>query len=96
MFVMIGAIGVHFFAYRIMNKRDQPILSSESFVPTTAAIDRRLVFGAIIFGFGWGIGGYCPGPALVSLVDANRAVVAFVASMIAGMSMHKFLFERSK
>lgn len=84
-FVMVGAIGVHFFAYVVKKKMRQPIFDQSWHVPTSQVVDRNLVLGAVIFGLGWGIGGYCPGPAITALATLNPQVILFVASMVGAM-----------
>ena len=83
--VMLGAIGVHVIAYRFVLRRPSPLFSERFAVPTRRDIDARLLIGAAVFGAGWGLGGYCPGPALVSLPSIGAGVVVFVAAMLAGM-----------
>ena len=85
LFVMIGAITVHFLAYRLVKRLPSPLFSKEWFLPTDKDFPVSLLAGAAIFGIGWGMGGYCPGPALVSLASLNLHVFIFVLSMIAGM-----------
>lgn len=85
MFVMMGAIGVHLFAYRLVRKRPSPLLAREFSIPTRRDIDLKLVAGSAVFGVGWGLGGYCPGPGLVSLASATSSVFVFVSFMVAGM-----------
>jgi uncharacterized protein len=83
-FVMMGAIGVHApLAYFIAMRR-APVLAP-AFSPLAKIVDARLVAGAAIFGIGWGIAGYCPGPAIVSLIGGSLAGVAFVGAMAVGM-----------
>jgi uncharacterized membrane protein YedE/YeeE len=84
-FVMLGAIAVHFVAYRYRNRRQTPLFTAEFKVPTRRDIDAKLVIGALVFGAGWGLGGYCPGPALVSLPAGSGATFVFVAAMVLGM-----------
>jgi uncharacterized membrane protein YedE/YeeE len=84
-FVMLGAIAVHFVAYRYRNRRQTPLFTAEFKVPTKADIDAKLVTGALVFGAGWGLGGYCPGPALVSLPAGGVGTLVFVLAMVAGM-----------
>jgi uncharacterized membrane protein YedE/YeeE len=84
MLVMGGAIGVHFFAYRFMRGRSAPLFAGKLAVPTRRDIDAKLVLGAAIFGAGWGLGGYCPGPALVSTAAGTVEVLVFVAALLAG------------
>jgi uncharacterized protein len=84
-FVMLGAIGVHFFAYRLIKRRDAPLYDDKFQVPTRSDIDLRLILGALIFGAGWGVGGYCPGPAIASLAGGGLSALTFVSAMTLGM-----------
>jgi hypothetical protein len=85
MFVMVGAILVHVVAYRIVNKRSSPFLAPQFDLPTKTNIDRRLIIGSALFGAGWGLGGYCPGPSLASLPVLTSQVLVFVLMMLCGM-----------
>lgn len=85
LFVMGGAVGVHFWAYRWVRRRTAPRLDERFFVPDGTPIDARLALGAVLFGVGWGIGGYCPGPAIVSLASLGAPVIVFVAALLVGM-----------
>jgi uncharacterized membrane protein YedE/YeeE len=86
--VMMGAILVHSISYRLIAKRESPVLVSKFQIPTRRDIDWKLVLGSAIFGAGWGLAGLCPGPALVGVVTAEAPVVIFVASMVAGIYLH--------
>jgi uncharacterized membrane protein YedE/YeeE len=86
--VMLGAILVHSISYRIIKRRGSPLLVSSFKIPTRRDLDWKLVLGSAIFGAGWGLGGFCPGPALVGLVTAQSSVLIFVASMVAGMYLY--------
>lgn len=88
-FVMIGAISVHLFAYRIARKRTSPYLAEVFHIPTKKEIDRSLVIGSILFGLGWGLGGYCPGPAITSVVSLDSQVFVFLAAIAVGMLTHE-------
>jgi uncharacterized membrane protein YedE/YeeE len=88
MAVMGGAIAVHSLSYRLIKRRSSPLLATTFQVPQKRDIDWKLVTGAILFGAGWGLGGFCPGPAIVSLVSAKTPVIVFVLSMIIGMYVH--------
>jgi uncharacterized membrane protein YedE/YeeE len=90
-FVMIGAIAVYSVFYRLICRRPAPLFSSTFSLPTRTELDPRLVGGAAVFGLGWGIAGYCPGPAVSSLASGNLAPVVFSAAMIAGMFLCKFV-----
>lgn len=84
-FVMAGAIAVTFAGYRIVFGRGQPLYDSSFHVPAAGTIDRALLFGAAIFGIGWGLAGFCPGPAITSLALFAPGTLVFVAAMAAGM-----------
>ena len=84
-FVMIGAIAVYFVAYRWIRIRSAPLLTNRFSVPQRTDLDRNLVVGAAVFGAGWGLSGFCPGPALTSLASGAVPVMVFVAAMVAGM-----------
>jgi uncharacterized membrane protein YedE/YeeE len=83
-FVMIGAIGVHAVAYRLIRRRTRPLLDDRFHVPDDRTIDARLIAGAAMFGVGWGIAGFCPGPALVSAAAGLVPALVFVAAMVGG------------
>jgi uncharacterized membrane protein YedE/YeeE len=90
-FVMAGAIGVGFFAFVWAKSRKTTLLGGEMKLPSTTKIDRRLIIGAVIFGIGWGIAGFCPGPALVGLGMGLPKALIFVAAMLAGMALYELL-----
>jgi uncharacterized membrane protein YedE/YeeE len=90
-FVMVGAIGVHFVARRFVLRRARPIANPTFEEPKRMPIDAPLVMGAAIFGVGWGISGYCPGPAIVTIGSSSLASVVFVVAMATGMWMHRTL-----
>ena len=94
-FVMVGAIAVGAVAFRIAVPGKTSLLGEPMHVPTTRTIDRRLVLGGLTFGVGWGLAGYCPGPALTSILSGSMKPVLFVVAMIAGMAMFELL-ERFK
>ncbi len=94
-FVMIGAICVYCVAYRWSRKMASPVLAAEFSVPTRSDLDRRLIMGAAIFGAGWGLGGFCPGPAITSLASGAAPVMVFVASMAIGTYLHALISEMS-
>ena len=83
--VMIGAILVGVFAFRLASQREKSLLGDVMRLPTATQIDKRLVLGGITFGAGWGLAGYCPGPAMASLATGSIKPVIFVAAMLAGM-----------
>lgn len=93
-FVMIGAIGVYFIAYRLSQNMGSPILGPVFSVPIRTDLDARLIAGAALFGAGWGLGGFCPGPAITALASGAAPVALFVASMAAGIYLHNWFAMR--
>ncbi len=89
MFVMIGAIGVHASTLRLVLRRSSPMFAREFDLPGPAPIDARLVAGAAIFGIGWGLGGVCPGPALVSIGSFGLAPLVFATAMALGVVLER-------
>lgn len=85
MLVMVGAIGVYSVGYRWVRRNEAPLFADAFSVPDRRDVDRRLVGGAALFGIGWGLGGFCPGPSIVALFSGAPAVFVFVASMLVGM-----------
>jgi hypothetical protein len=85
-FVMVGAIAVHMLLLRLVLKRPSPIFGATFRIPTRRDIDKRLIGGAALFGAGWGLGGFCPGPGIVSSVWAQGEALVFVGAMTIGMA----------
>jgi uncharacterized membrane protein YedE/YeeE len=85
MFVMAGGVAVTFVGYRMAARRPAPLWDERFFTPTATRIDAPLIGGAVLFGIGWGLAGYCPGPAIASLGGPYGGVAAFVVAMLAGM-----------
>jgi hypothetical protein len=83
--VMGGAVVVGFFAFALAKKRTTTFLGGALRLPTTNQMDKPLVIGSLLFGAGWGLGGFCPGPALVSMADGQSKATLFVAAMLVGM-----------
>ncbi|AMW29530.1 DUF6691 family protein [Arthrospira platensis] len=83
-FVLGGAVGVTAIAFRFVLRLPHPLFSNKFYLPTRQDIDPTLIMGAAIFGIGWGIGGYCPGPAITALVLGILNPVLFIIAMIAG------------
>lgn len=95
-FVMGGAIVVGLGAFRLAGGRPKAILGAEMRLPTATHIDKRLVLGGLAFGIGWGLAGFCPGPALTSLTTGGSKALIFVAAMVAGMGVFEWLERRPK
>ena len=89
--VMGGAIAVGLPAFALSRRRSVSLLGAPMRLPTARAIDRRLVGGSVLFGIGWGIAGFCPGPALVALGMGLAPALIFVAAMVAGMGVFALL-----
>ena len=90
-FVMGGAILVGLVAFRSAGRRERSLLGEPMRLPTATRIDRRLVLGSLIFGAGWGLAGYCPGPALASLASGGAKPLVFAIAMVAGMSLFELV-----
>jgi uncharacterized membrane protein YedE/YeeE len=87
-FVLGGAVIVAFVGVAIASRLARPAFDTEFHLPGTKRIDRRLVVGSTLFGIGWGIGGFCPGPAISALALGRLDVVLFVVAMVLGMIVH--------
>jgi uncharacterized protein len=94
-FVMAGAVLTTAIGYRLVLRRSRPLLAERFQWPTSRRIDARLMGGAALFGIGWGIAGYCPGPALASLGAGAPALLVLVACMIAGWWLAARLLPRA-
>jgi uncharacterized protein len=88
MFVLGGAVCVAFIAVAIQRRLPKPVLDTQFHIPERTDIDARLVGGSVLFGIGWGLAGFCPGPALSALTTGLTPVLLFIAAMIAGMLLH--------
>jgi len=93
-FVMAGAVAVAAVAFAVAGRRGYSLLGQPMHIPTSRTIDRRLVLGALTFGVGWGLAGFCPGPALTSLASAGTPALIFVGAMVAGMGVFELLERR--
>jgi len=89
--VMVGAIAVAMLAFRMARARTTSLLGEPLRLPTASHMDRRLVLGSLLFGAGWGIAGFCPGPALVALGLGEVKALVFVIAMLAGMALFSVL-----
>ena len=90
-FVMAAAIPVAAIGYTVARRRGRPLVAPAFQGPTATAVDRRLVAGAILFGVGWGLVGYCPGPALAALSLGTSGAWLFVAAMLVGIGAHDLM-----
>jgi uncharacterized protein len=88
-FVMVGAIGVHALLWQLIKRLDAPIFTDVFSLPALSSIGRPLVIGAALFGVGWGLSGYCPGPAVVSMVGLGEEAVIFGVTMLVGILVYK-------
>jgi hypothetical protein len=94
-FVMAGALLVGAIAFRFANKRQRAILGNPMNIPTKRDIDRRLVLGSLAFGIGWGLAGYCPGPAIASLASGGAKPWLFFIAMLIGMAVFELLERKT-
>ena len=86
--VMASAIAVGMLGYFIKSKQLRPFIASKWQVPTLRQIDSKLIIGSVLFGIGWGLSGYCPGPGLTALVNNFNEGIYFVAALIIGSGAH--------
>jgi uncharacterized protein len=94
-FVMAGAIAVTWIGFTLVLRRSQPLLSEKFHLPGKADIDARVIAGPAIFGIGWGLAGFCPGPAFTALGFGTTAALLFVVAMLAGMWLARFIANRT-
>lgn len=93
--VMAGALAVALPAFQWLRRHPRPMLDEQFFLPERTRIDRELLLGALLFGIGWGIGGWCPGPAIAGLGSGQGEVLVFVGAMAAGMALRSWRVRRS-
>ncbi len=89
-FVMAGAIAVTCAGYWLVTRRSRPVFAASFDIPPRTAVDARLVSGAAIFGVGWGLAGFCPGPAIVALPLGAKGALIFVPAMLAGIALARY------
>lgn len=92
--VMGAAVAVGLVAFRVAGRRTTAVLGGPMRLPSARELDRRLVLGSLAFGVGWGLAGFCPGPALVALGAGELKAVVFVAAMLAGMALFEGIERR--
>ena len=90
-FVLAGAVGVAFVGYRLVLGRARPVLAQTFQIPARKSIDAPLLLGAAVFGVGWGLSGYCPGPAISASALGVANALVFLVSMLAGMVIYRFV-----
>jgi hypothetical protein len=93
-FVLVGAVGVAALGYRIVLRRRRPVFADAFNLPTATAIDVRLAVGAAVFGAGWGLVGFCPGPAFVAVGTGAEPALFFAVAMLIGMAAARVLAAR--
>lgn len=94
-FVLGGAIAVTFIGFKLILRRERPIFAEKFVLPSATEIDTRVVVGPAIFGVGWGLAGFCPGPAFTALGTGGNAALTFVAAMMIGMGVARWLASQS-
>ena len=96
LFVLGGAVGVTLVSFRFILRLGKPVLAERFVITEETHIDRRIILGAILFGIGWGISGYCPGPAIALLASPNWELLAFLPAAILGAVAEKYFELRSQ
>jgi hypothetical protein len=92
-FVMAGAVAVTLIGYRLVLRRKQPVLAERFYLPAASIIDGRLILGAALFGVGWGLSGFCPGPAVTSLPLLAKGTLVFVPAMFGGIVLARLFMQ---
>jgi uncharacterized membrane protein YedE/YeeE len=95
-FVMVGAIAVAAVGFRLVLRRKRPLFAERFHLPSATDIDTRVIAGPAIFGIGWGLAGFCPGPAFTALGTGGTAALLFVAAMLVGMGAARWLANRPR
>lgn len=96
LFVLGGAVGVTLITFRFILRQKKPLLAERFFLSEETKIDRPLMLGATLFGIGWGISGYCPGPVIALIAAPNWELWAFLPAALAGALVEKLLERRSQ
>ncbi|MEB3321867.1 MAG: DUF6691 family protein [Synechococcaceae cyanobacterium] len=94
--VMAGAIATALPAFSLARRRQRSLLGAPMQLPTRRSLDRRLVGGSLLFGIGWGLAGFCPGPALTLLLTGRGKVLVFVAFLLLGIALFEVLERRAR
>jgi uncharacterized membrane protein YedE/YeeE len=94
-FVMLAAVVVTFLGYRLVLRRERPVLAERFSLPTAKEIDARVMAGPALFGIGWGLSGFCPGPAIASLALLAKGALVFVPTMLIGIWLARLLYKRA-
>ena len=92
-FVMAGAVAVTLVGYRLVLRRPKPVLAERFYLPAASIIDGRLILGAALFGVGWGLSGFCPGPAVTSLPLLAKGTLVFVPAMLGGIVLARLFMQ---
>jgi hypothetical protein len=93
-FVMIGPVVTGFIGFRLVLKRSRPVFAETFHLPARSGIDPRVIIGPAIFGIGWGLAGFCPGPAFVALGYGSSKSIQFMIAIIVGMMIARALAQR--
>ena len=93
MFVMLGGIAVAFIGFKFVKNKSQAVHDEPIHLPGTTHISKELIIGNLLFGAGWGLAGFCPGPALVAFGAGYKEAFIFVMAMVVGMYIHDHLFK---
>ncbi|MFA6970202.1 MAG: YeeE/YedE family protein [Gallionella sp.] len=96
LFVLGGAVSVTVLTFRFILRQKKPLLAEQFFITEETRIDRPLILGASLFGIGWGISGYCPGPAIALIAAPNWEIWAFLPAAILGALAEKYIERRSQ
>jgi uncharacterized protein len=94
-FVMLAAVVVTFLGYRLVLRRERPVLAERFSLPTAKEINARVIAGPALFGIGWGLSGFCPGPAITSLALLAKGTLVFVSAMLIGIWLARLLMQRA-
>jgi len=94
LFVMVGAMATTLIAFRFVLRRDRPLFDGDFHLPTATVVDKRLVLGAALFGMGWGLSGYCPGPLLVGVAGGMSTAWVFLPAMLVGALLQRWVSMR--